>query len=204
MQSRFYILGLFFIFLASCASPTQSLQERDAQIKAIREKLESYSMTKREAACDGCLYEMQEAVYREVSKADSERVGITRAKSGVQAFYFDNICLECAFEILLDSNFLADRFERDGKIALLNALASGQNDLNYEDKFDEIGQNAYAQISFAKRMKNTNQPKIQIDSVNNMNKYDREYMYADTLEGYVVGSEIVILHFYGGAQSWRR
>lgn len=202
---NFYMLNLLFLILfVSCASPTQSLSERDAQIETIKEKLEPWLMTKREAACDGCGFEMQEAVSREVSKVDDDRVGITRAKSGVRVFYFEGVSIEEAFLTLLDSNFFAERFDRDGKILLLQAIANGENDLSFQDTFDEIGENTFASITFAKRPKNATQAKIIIDSVNAKVNFNREFRYSDTIEGYIVGSEIVIINFYGGSQSWRR
>ena len=65
--------------------------------------------------------------------------------------------------------------------------------------------NGFSSISYAKRLKNNpSLPRVMLDSVFMFQGENIIQNFTDSLEGFIVGNSIVILHFYSESQSWRR
>ncbi|MWV61780.1 hypothetical protein DCO58_07720 [Helicobacter saguini] len=178
--------------------------DAEAQENTIEKKLEVWNLSDVKQACDGCDFKMREAISRNISKVDEQTVSLSRAQSGVKMYIFDNYSIEDAFLTLIDSNLFATRINRDFKIGLLNAIGSGAKDFVMEGGIDEIGISAMDKIEYAKRLRNKSEPKVIINSVNTMHTSRRDYRYSDSLEGYIVDTQIIILHFYSESQLWSR
>lgn len=204
---QFVLIIAFFSFsilFFGCSNATNILGDKEEQMAAIDEKLESWNLDEKRIACDGCNFTMQEAVSRRVSRMDDDKTSMNRAESGVKVYFFDNFSIDNAFLTLLDSNIFADRITRDFRLKTLDAISSGKNDFRLQDSVNEIGLNDFNLITFAKRLNNTNQPKMILNSLNTMQSQRRTYRYSDSLEGYIVGKQVVILHFYSESQLWSR
>lgn len=175
-----------------------------AQEQTIENKLEAWNLGDVKQACDGCDFTMQEAISRDISKVDEERVSLSRAQSGVRVYLFDNYTLENAFLTLIDSNLFSTRINREYRLALLDAISADKSDFSLQGGVDKIGVNSLDKVEFTKRLKNTNEPKMILNSVNTMQTSRRDYRYSDSLEGYVVDKQVVILHFFSESQLWSR
>ncbi|RDU66975.1 hypothetical protein CQA53_01540 [Helicobacter didelphidarum] len=210
---QFYRIQIFFIFLTfiyifllvSCASSTQSIQDRDNQILAIEDKLQNWELSNTFLACDDCNFYIQEGISKRSEKVHEGHTGVTRTESGVKVYRFENTNLDNAFLTLLNSNIFAERMNRQLKTLLIESIQTNKVDFNEKNGTDEINFKAFYSLSYAKRLKNNSSlPRAMLDSVSMTQKRAHTQRFSDSLEGYIVGDQIVILHFYSEGQVWKR
>ncbi len=207
--SGIIIVGFLQLFIMTiivgCASPTQSIRDRDAQMNAIDERLKDWQLSNLQMACDSCNFYMQESIKNQNAKVNQGDTKLSRSESGIKVYRLDDIDIEHAFITLLDSNIFAQRINRDHKIHLIEAIKAQRNDFSEKSNLERIDMNGFSSISYAKRLKNNpSLPRVMLDSVFMFQGENIIQNFTDSLEGFIVGNSIVILHFYSESQSWRR
>ncbi len=194
----------FCILISSCV-PSSQVSHNNAQQQAIDERLEGWELGELQYACDGCNFYMQEAIANKNARMNAGSVGGSRSQTGVRVYIFHDVTIDGAFYMLLDSNIFAGNMDKDMKNELMQAILAKRNDFAQQNGVDEIGLYAFNSLSYAKRLhSDASSPKAMLDSVVIVQKQDESLHSSHSLEGFIVGKQIVVLHFYGESNAWTR
>lgn len=192
-------------FFGNCDKSPQMPNDNDLQQQAIDEKLEGVKLGELQYACDGCNFYMQEAITNKNASMNKGNVGGVRSQTGIRVYIFHDVPIDRAFYMLLDSNIFASNMDRDMKNALMQTILAKQNDFSQQNSIDKIGLYAFSSLSYAKRLNSdAKSPRAMLDSVEIVQRQDESLHSTNSLEGFIVGGKIVILHFYGESNSWTR
>lgn len=195
----------FCIIFNGCFNSTQMLSDSDLQQQAIDERLEGVELGALQYACDECDFYMQEAIVNKSASMNKGNVGGVRSQTGVRVYIFHDVSIDKAFYMLLDSNIFAHNMDKGMKNSLMQAILSKNNDFSQQNGIDEVGLYAFSSLSYAKRLNNNaSSPRVMLDSVEIVQRQDESINSTNSLEGFIVDKNIVILHFYGESNSWTR
>lgn len=193
------------VLFVACVNPSPLMSDSDMQRQAIDERLEGWELGGLQHACDDCDFYMQEAIARKTAIPNKSGVGGSRSQTGVRVYLFNRVSIDKAFFMLLDSQFFAGKIDKNMKAALLQTILSNKNDFSQQNGIDEIGLYAYSSLSYAKRMRNdATLPRAMLDSVEIVQDQESSLHSTNSLEGFIVDGQIVILHYYGESNTWTR
>ncbi len=202
-----YIFFIFisFIFIYGCMYPIQTSNDSDLQKLAIDERLQGLNLSAVEIACDDCNFYVQEAILKQTARKNENQIGGSRSKTGVRVYIFDNVSIEQAFFMILDSNIFAEGINRELKFRLMDAIKLGKNDFSNMNTIDEIDIKEFSSLSYARRLNNNaSLPRAMLDSVETIESDDETSYNSNSLEGFIVDRQIIVLHFYSESYSWDR
>ncbi|RDU72405.1 hypothetical protein CQA66_04915 [Helicobacter aurati] len=192
------------VILASCAGIGQ-FGNSEEQLQAVKQRLEDYTLSELREACDGCNFLMQEAISTQSNTVSPDHSKLSRAKSGVRVYVFQDVSIEDALVMLLDSNIFARRINKNYKDALMEIIQNGGSDFNQNDNESQMDYKAFSSLTFAKRLKSRpSEPKAQLDSVETIDTNSGGWRYSDSLEAFIVDKEIIIIHYYSQNEIWLR
>ncbi len=188
-----------------CMHPLNTASDSNMQRAAIDERLEGLELSELQVACDGCNFYMQDAIIKQTALKNTDQMGGSRSQSGIRVYLFDNVNIDQAFYMVLDSNIFAQKMNRELKLSLMNAIKLKKKDFSKKESIDNIGFKEFSSLSYAKRLNNESSlPRAMLDSVETIESDEESSYSSNSLEGFIVDNQIVVLHVYSESLSWKR
>lgn len=199
------LLVICVIFLHSCASSHQSLQDKQLQMQIVNEKLQKWKLKAPQIACDGCDFSMQQSIQYYKSQANRYEIGNISSESGLKVYIFEKSTINDSFVKLLNSNIFSDRIYKIFKYELIDSILHQNNNFAQQYQVNQIHFSTFASLSYDKRRKDAFSGETALlNSVYIVQKNNDEKRFSDSLEAYSIGDKIIILHFYNQSYSWSR